>query len=76
MFPFLASWNKFTGTPMEARLDSHIMEAAYKGYTQNKCSDNMYKSKTQQWISHQLMWILNRHLDHLLVELPSPQPLL
>jgi hypothetical protein len=36
VFPILASWNEFAGTPMEAPLDDCIKKDAYKGYKRCK----------------------------------------
>jgi hypothetical protein len=36
MFPLLASWNVFVGTPTEAALDSSNIRAAYNGHTRSK----------------------------------------
>jgi hypothetical protein len=36
MFPLLASWNDFAGTPMEAALEGSAAGVAYKGYMRIK----------------------------------------
>jgi hypothetical protein len=36
MFPPLASWIKFAGTPMEAPLDGYVSTADYRTYTRSK----------------------------------------
>jgi hypothetical protein len=42
MFPRLASWNEFVGTPTEASLDGSIMRATYNGYTRSKLLQRTY----------------------------------
>jgi hypothetical protein len=42
MFPLIASWNEFAGTPMEAPLDDSITRAASMGYTRSKCLRKTY----------------------------------
>jgi hypothetical protein len=44
MFPLLASWNEFAGTPMEEPLDDSIMRAAYTGYMRSKYIQKTYTS--------------------------------
>jgi hypothetical protein len=47
MFPLLASWNEFVGTPMEAPLERLYYESCLQGaHAKQITAQNTYKSTT------------------------------